>query len=51
MPSDEKGPWAMLLLSLLFLSGCRSTSSTIEVQAVVGDEKPSVVVVAKVVMP
>lgn len=39
------------LILLLVLTGCRTTHSTIEVQAVVGEEKPSVVVVAKVVMP
>ena len=36
------------LILLLVLSGCRAAQTTVEVQAVVGEEKPSVVVVAKV---
>lgn len=38
-------------LFLLTLTGCRSTSSSIEVQAVVGQGDPQVHVVCKVVMP
>jgi hypothetical protein len=36
------------LILLLALSGCRTAQTTVEVQAVVGEEKPQVHVVAKV---
>lgn len=41
----------LLVIALLTLTGCRSTSSSVEVQAVVGQGEPQIHVVAKVVMP